>query len=335
MENPGRISVIVPVYNVENYLKRCLDSIIGQSYDNLEILLVNDGSSDRSGEICEQYSKIDKRIRVFHQSNKGLSEARNLALNYASGDYVACVDSDDYIEKDMCETMLKLMDDETDIACCGTNVIFPDDLNKRNYVSYKVHNYTKYNNHEAVRELFFQRIISFSSCDKLFRRYLFEGVRYPKGKVCEDLPVIYEVISKSKNVIHIGKAKYNYVYRADSISRKPFFYGKIYFAIFSRDIVENMKIKYPDLKREAEAWYVSNIVSVLENIIESPSRDNFKALEYRLRKIIQKRIILILQNPYILKERKQYYIHIAGDDSLFLNGILKLLAIGRRKWNPS
>lgn len=321
------ISVIVPVYNVEHYLKKCLDSILGQTYPHLEVLVVDDGSTDRSGRICDEYAEKDKRIRVFHQRNRGLSCARNLALDHASGDYVACVDSDDYLETDMYESMLAAMDDETDIVCCGTNVVFPAGR-YRNYVQYKTHRCTKYRNRDAVRELFLWKTISFSSWDKLYRRELFDGVRYPEGKICEDLPVTYRLISKSRNVVNIGKAKYHYVYRSDSISRKPFYPEKMYFAIFSRDIFLDVRMRYPELGREAEAWYINNVAVVLGSIIEDPMRNEHKEWERKLRKVMQRRTIDVLRNPCIEYGRKQYYLHLACDGNGFTRWMVKFLFMG-------
>lgn len=324
------ISVIVPVYNVENYLEKCLDSILGQSYPYLEVLVVDDGSTDRSGRICDEYAKKDKRIRVFHQKNRGLSCARNLALDYASGDYVACVDSDDYLEMDMYESMVEKMDDETDIVCCGVTSVFPAERS-RNYVQYKTDRCTKYNNQDAVRELFLGKWICFSSCDKLFRRGLFEGVRYPEGRICEDLPVTYRLVSKSRNVVHIGQAKYNYVYRSDSTSRKPFYPAKTYYAIFSRDIVKDAWMRYPALRREAKAWYIHNVAAILLDLTKSPERNNYKQLEQKLRRIIRKRMAAILKNPCINGKRKLAYIYLVCCGNTCIGRKLEYLEIIYRR----
>lgn len=325
--NPWRfvnmISVIVPVYNVEKYIEKCLDSVLSQTYSNLEILVIDDGSTDQSGIICDKYSKRDKRIRVFHKKNEGLAAARNLALEYMMGDYVACVDSDDYLEKDMYECLMEKMHEDIDIVTCGINNIYPVDAHKRNYVSYRAHECSIYDNQEAIRELFLWKTISFSSCDKLFRGKLFEGVRYPKGKVCEDLPVLYKLVSKSRNIVNIGKAKYNYIYRSDSISRKSFYDEKIYFAIFSQKILIDIQKNYPDIIEEALAWYINNIVSVLEDIIQSPKRKDYNKQERQLRLILRRRVFDIIKNSYISRERKDYYYHLLSDSNNLLGHTLR------------
>ncbi len=121
------ISVFVPVYRVENYLEKCLDSITGQTYTDLEILLIDDGSPDRCGEICDRYADVDHRIQVFHTENHGLSSARNLGLEHAKGEYIGFVDSDDWIEPDMFARLLAAIEDNNaDIAVCGRVMEYPD-----------------------------------------------------------------------------------------------------------------------------------------------------------------------------------------------------------------
>lgn len=123
--NDSLISIIVPVYNVEQYLSRCVDSLVNQTYHNIEIILVDDGSPDRSGEICDEYAKKDKRVKVIHQSNGGLSDARNTALDIAKGDYLMFVDSDDWIEKKTCEILNRLASDyKADTVIFGLNFVF-------------------------------------------------------------------------------------------------------------------------------------------------------------------------------------------------------------------
>ena len=129
--NDSLISIIVPVYNVEQYLSRCVDSLVNQTYHNIEIILVDDGSPDRSGEICDEYAKKDKRVKVIHQSNGGLSDARNTALDIAKGDYLMFVDSDDWIEPTMYEEMLSFMEKEQlDLVECGINLVTNNISNK-------------------------------------------------------------------------------------------------------------------------------------------------------------------------------------------------------------
>lgn len=301
------ISVIVPVYNVEKYIEKCLDSILCQSYSELEILVVDDESTDGSGAICDRYTKKDSRFQIYHKKHGGLSEARNFGLRHAAGEYVAFVDGDDFIDEDMYEELLRGMDEFTDIVTCGINNFFPAQMHVRNTVSYKAHTYTEYSNCEAVRELFFSKVISFSSCDKLIRKRLFDGILYPKGKICEDLPVVYRLVTKSRKVVNIGKSKYNYVYRADSISRKPFYPGKMHYVLFSKDILSDIIENYSGLKKEATAWYINNVITVLENIADSSEPEQCASFQIKLNRILLRYIIEIYINPYIPEERKHYY----------------------------
>lgn len=127
----GMISVIIPVYNVEPYLRKCLDSVICQTYRNLDIIVVDDGSTDDSGQICDEYQNMDDRIRVFHKKNEGLSSARNLGLQYVKGEYIGFVDSDDFIDEDMYESMLHEMKEDVDIVICGRRICFPKEMHQK------------------------------------------------------------------------------------------------------------------------------------------------------------------------------------------------------------
>ena len=161
------ISVIVPVYNVENYLDRCIASIVSQSYKELEIILVDDGSSDSSGSICDEWAKKDNRILVLHQNNAGVSSARNAALRIAKGDFIAFVDSDDYIDKNMYSLLLSSADNETDICVCGFNTVSDNKITSVSDSSSKT-----LRSADAVREFIGNRAGGLIMGNKLFRRDL-------------------------------------------------------------------------------------------------------------------------------------------------------------------
>lgn len=205
------ISVIVPIYKVEAYLHQCVDSILGQKYRDIEILLIDDGSPDRCGEICEEYARIDTRIRVFHTENQGLSAARNLGLREARGEYVGFVDSDDWLDPDMYEFLLhRLEETETNICACGVwreyqncrNVDIPD-----NGVFFGT---------EAMREL-----IHNPNCfawNKLYKKAFWTGIGFPVNHTHEDIGTIYKVMLKANSLSYIPKPLYHYRMRSDNIS---------------------------------------------------------------------------------------------------------------------
>lgn len=215
-----KISVIIPVYNVEGYLKECLDSIINQTYDNLQIIIIDDGSNDNSGIICDEYAKIDSRITVIHQDNGGLSDARNTGLDLAIGEYISFVDSDDFISCDYFEFLLNnLIKYDSDISCCAAYKYHSKD----NYKSSYVNEVKKMTNNEAI----FHLIIEDSYCShaawaKLYKRQLFNKIRFPKGKIHEDLIVVPRLVGDSKSVIYNGQPKYFFRMREGSITRSGF-----------------------------------------------------------------------------------------------------------------
>ena len=206
------ISVIVPVYRVDKYLEKCIDSIIGQTYTDLEILLIDDGSPDRCGEICDRYAAVDHRIRVFHTENHGLSAARNLGLEHAEGDYIGFVDSDDWIEPDMFVRLLTAIEDNNaDIAVCGRVMEYPD---KKAIISPQA---GTMNREAAVKALALLKIRN-PAWDKLWKRDCFESIRFPKGRVYEDIATTYRIFLQIDRVVCIPDALYHYRFREGSIS---------------------------------------------------------------------------------------------------------------------
>ena len=189
------ISVIVPVYNVELYLRKCIDSILAQTYRDLEILIIDDGSTDGSGAICDEYKK-DERVRVFHTDNHGLSAARNLGLDNATGDWIGFVDSDDWIEPDLFEKSISCIGD-ADILCFSGE--------------------GKYTGFQAVVALVCGGISS-SAWGKLYRRNCFFSTRFPEGRVHEDTATTYKILYKSEEILCQNIGGYHYCKRAGSIT---------------------------------------------------------------------------------------------------------------------
>ena len=209
------ISVIIPVYNVEEYLPECLDSVLAQTYRDLEIIIVDDGSTDRSPRICDDYAEKDSRIRVIHQENGGLSAARNTALDAASGDYIGFVDSDDHIAEDMFETLLEAcVSEEADVACCGYYSYGGEQELSETVVEREM----KLSWKDAIKEFLAQRMTMIVMWNKLYRSRLFDAVRFPEGEIHEDNAVYYKVIGESDRVVFIKRSLYYHRRRAGSIA---------------------------------------------------------------------------------------------------------------------
>lgn len=301
----GTISVIVPIYNTEPYLNKCIDSIIGQTYQDLEIILVDDGSTDRSGEICNAYEKTDKRVRVIHKRNGGASSARNAGLEIAKGKYIGFVDSDDYIAADMYESLIICLDDDVDIVTCGCCHVYPPDVRKPKRKILCAHTKVKYGTEQAIEELLKGNLFSYGVYEKLFRKELFDGVRFPLGRVSEDLPVIYALFKKCRNVVNIGKAKYYQFRRTDSVSRRDFYFRRIDNVLFHRDILIDIQKEYPQFRDIAEANYINSAVRRIGEIRESKDRALYRELEKRLIKVLKRMQVRIIFNKYLNRQQKE------------------------------
>lgn len=217
MSNLSLISIIVPVYNVEKYLTRCVDSLVNQTYQNIEIILVDDGSTDRCGEICDEYAKKDSRIVVVHKPNGGLSDARNKGLDIAKGDYIMFVDSDDWIEKDTCTTIASLVEGlDVDIVSFGIQLVDDKKIQEIQKTDFAKIISSK----EAVFAMIYkqkkQGLLNYV-CNKVFRKELFNNIRFPVGMLFEDQDVTYKLMHKANTIYVCDKVFYNYYQRNGSI----------------------------------------------------------------------------------------------------------------------
>lgn len=215
------ISIIVPVYNVETYLAKCVDSILAQTYTNLEIFLVNDGSSDCCGKLCDEYAKEDKRIKVIHKKNGGLSDARNVAIDVTTGEFITFIDSDDYVTDDYIMTLYSLIEKyECKVSIALYNTFVEGSKPK---VVNRVYREDCQTNIKAIEEMFYQEKYDTASWAKLYHSSLFAtGIRYPKGIVYEDLATTYLLIFQSDKVAFCNRRIYNYLLRRDSIEGSSF-----------------------------------------------------------------------------------------------------------------
>ncbi len=216
-----KISVIVPVYRVEGYLHRCLDSIILQTYKNLEIILVDDGSDDNSPAMCDELALKDPRIKVIHQENKGLAGARNTGLIAATGDFVAFVDSDDYINHGMYENMMEqITKHDADLAICDIKYVFdgnfpvepPDDKEGLEIEMIDGHQ-AQFLMCRTLRD----RILYTVAWNKLYKKELFKGITYPEGRIHEDEARTHEILYNAEKIVYINRKYYYYFQRQDSI----------------------------------------------------------------------------------------------------------------------
>lgn len=237
------VSIIIPIYKVELYLRRCLDSIVNQTYTNLEIILVDDGSPDRCPKICDEYAERDKRIKVIHKENGGLSDARNAGLDICKGEYISFIDSDDWVNEKYVESLINTaIKEKADIAI-SENIRTDGIITKDSIFP----NTTSYTSKDALIHLFTQNHDAFTiSCGKLYKKSLFTTLRFPLGKYHEDEFTTYILFYNSKKIVYTSEILYYYYQRADSIvsTRHPW------------DVLEYLEQRYIFFKEKKESDFL-------------------------------------------------------------------------------
>ena len=219
MKNSPFVSIIVPVYNVEQYLPRCVDSLINQTYQNIEIILVDDGSPDNCGKICDEYAKQDQRVKVIHKPNGGLSDARNVGIENSQGDYLMFIDSDDWIELNTCEILYNAsINYEADVIVFEMKLVFDDGKIMKRHRGIISHTPSHLECMQSLIYHIFDGGIFNNACNKMFHKALFNGVSFPIGRCAEDQGTVYKVLHKAKKIYVVDELLYNYYQRSGSIS---------------------------------------------------------------------------------------------------------------------
>ena len=306
MNRDTRISVIVPVYNVEDYLARCVDSILAQTHSNLEVILVDDGAKDSSGAICDDYAARDSRVKVIHKENGGLSSARNAGLEAAAGEYIAFVDSDDWIEPDAYSHLLEVMEKYGALLVCGGRYDVDGGTGEKT-IGLCPAKEEAISAEELVGRIFLWDGCDSSACDKLYHRSVLENFRYPEGKVCEDVPVTYKIVLAAGRAAMSDRPCYNYYHRPGSISMAAAITEKTFhFSQHTEVIYPYIRDNYPAIANQARYLRVrslSHILLLLEQAEETVRRE-FSA-EYRhARKELKKHTAFFLQSSYFGNKEK-------------------------------
>lgn len=293
-----KISVIVPVYNVEQYLERCVDSIINQTYKNLEIILVNDGSTDNSGQLCDELAKKDDRIKVIHKKNGGVSETRNLGIRESNGNYITFIDSDDVVSAKMIEELYSnLLKNGADISIGNVihnyninNVVFDDSNN----------DILLWNNEEALKEFLKAKITSFYPVAKLFKKNIISNLEFNVDyKLAEDAMFITEILLvKDVTVVYSSKDIYAYCHRSESATTS--INGNTVFdTIKVYDIIlPKIEKKYPNLKRYVVLRKNWANFEVFDKLILSNNPLFDKERKYLKNKIISSRSQILKENLF-------------------------------------
>lgn len=257
------ITIVIPVYNVENYLHKCVNSVINQTYSNLEIILVDDGSPDKCGQICDEYKKKDNRIKVIHKKNGGLSDARNAGIDIAKGKYISFIDSDDYVDIDYIEFLYNQISKyNVSISICSHRVLY--DTGK--IIEKQTNEVSLLDSKKVLERILYDEGIDLSAWAKLYDINLFKDIRYPKGRLYEDSATTYLLIDKSNKIAIASKSKYNYVIRRNSITNNKFTIKKMDLIISTEEMANYIVKKYPDLKSAADRRVMYSYLSTLSQL---------------------------------------------------------------------
>lgn len=233
------ISVVVACYNIKEYITRCLESLVAQSYRNIEIICVDDGSTDGSSDICDKIAEKDERVIVFHNQNMGLSDARNFGLSMCSGNYITFIDGDDWVDSNYIEMLFRyLKENKSDISI----VNFYIDTGTEKKPFYSGSNEFVFDAKHALLELFYQKKYDVSAWGKLYKKSLFNDVKYPSGKLYEDNGTTYKIFMKAKKVSFCNKPAYHYFVRHDSITHRAFNPNKIDGFVLSSQMIKDIEI---------------------------------------------------------------------------------------------
>lgn len=290
-----QISIIVPIYNVEKYLDKCVMSILGQTFKNFELILIDDGSQDSSGAICDSYLKKDSRIKVIHKKNGGLSSARNEGLKIAKSKYVAFIDSDDWIENNMYEKLYNIAEqNDADIVQC--KYVKADDENVKKDIQADG-NINFISNIEALENLYNERYIeTVVTWNKIYKRLLFENIQFPEGKIHEDEFTVYKILYKAKKIALLDEGLYYYRQNPNSIMNREFNIRRldILEALNERgkffELIGNEKLIYENIKKyesDLKAYYfkcekcIENIDNTLKEIKKIYNSIFFNYIKYK------------------------------------------------------
>lgn len=302
-----QISVITPVYQAEKFLKKCVDSIRAQTFTDWELLLIDDGSTDRSSEICQEYAKKDERIRYHRKENGGVSSARNAGVALAKGRYLTFVDSDDFVAEDLLETLYALAERyKAQMSICRGYDLYEGkeipELEKegREFVT---------DSEEGLRQVMKARVFGVMPWGKLYRKEIFEGVVYPEKTIAEDACAIFPLMEHCETIAFSTVQKYYYVHRRESLTTSGFRQsdlGSVEVWDHNRNIV---KERHPALKKEAEVrccwarFFVLDKLMLLERMGEEE-----KQLVKQLAGYLKKHPLLILEGDHFTKGRKMAYL---------------------------
>lgn len=289
------ISLVIPVYNVEQYLDACMESVLAQTYKNLEIILVDDGAKDNSGAMCDAWAQKDSRIRVIHKVNGGLSSARNAGIDVATGEYLIFLDSDDVISPKHCQVLFDALGD-ADIAVCDPVHIFPGQPWEYADATETV----TLTSDEAICAMWYQTSFLPSAWAKLYKRELFATRRFTVGRLYEDIDVMHEIFHDAKSIVYTNACLYGYLHRENSITTKAFGKRDLDILIIADKILEFVQDK-PALLDAAKAYAVTAALRVYLN---APQTEELQEGIQKSKTLIDQFGKDVKHNPHIRKKNR-------------------------------
>lgn len=320
METP-LITVIVPVYNVRLYLDACLESLKKQSYPKCEFLLIDDGSTDGSGVVCDEFARTDSRARVIHQQNLGLSAARNRGVREARGEYIAFVDSDDKVTPDYVSYLFSLTRKyQTKISICGL-----EEITLKNKSIYYAAEYPEkaMSTEETVGRMLREEGFTVVAYAKLYHKSLWQGIEFPAGSLHEDLATTYKVLERAPLIAFGPEAKYIYIKRVSSISSSEFSEKKYDIITFTDIMCDDIEKKFPYLLNTANLRRMHARFSVLRQLVQVKNQD--PAMVQKEREIID---YLVSHKKHIFKNP-----HATNRDKLAMQALLAHKNVFKIAWN--
>ncbi len=292
------VSVIVTVYNIKNYIDRCINSLLAQTYTSVEIIIVDDGSTDGSSELCDRLAEKDERIRVIHQPNGGLSNARNTGIDNATGQYIMFIDGDDVVYSDMCDLLLTgLQTYDAQIAACEVAHTFEG--NAPDYVCND--KFELLNPSEAISQMWYQTGFFPSACTKMYSRQLFSQHRFTEGLLFEDVDIMYRLLWSSERIVCTSSRLYGYMHRCDSITTAKFTVRDLDILTIADRLLDFASNTAPHLIAAAQAYAVTAAMRVELN---APKTDEFTAAHKRARNTLKKFGFNVLKDKHTRKKTR-------------------------------
>ncbi len=296
-KNNIKISVIVPCYNIESYLPRCIESILAQTYKNLEVILISDGSTDGTDEVIREYAKKDSRIIPVFKQNSGVSDTRNRGLDIATGDYIGFVDGDDYIEPEMYETLLKnAIENNADISHCGYQMVFPSRVDYYYNTGKKVIQ----DNKKGIRDIIVGDYVEPSPCIKIYRKNIINNLRMPPDiKINEDVIFNFYAFVNSQKSVYEDLPFYHYILRKGSATTSKIDQNKLFDPVRVRKEIFEYSLKNLDNEIQSVAYssYLTSIINLYRVV------SNSKLKEYKEDSFILKRQIKEIKGNFMLSKR--------------------------------